>query len=142
MRQTDGEVLYRSHLMVGFHLAAQVGDVDARHRIFRFAVENGSLHTILRQLVQPDIHLGNDVEVPRIKESTLRLSCVLTRPMVVCYPADAVQMHHGAVFRLYNVQHANAQLVVYRSLLAVGHPFRLQLPHLNIQVSVFSFLIQ
>ena len=110
------------HLLVCLHPEFQVGDVDARHGVFRLTTGEDCHDTVFRQVLQTDVHLSVHIEVSYVEESSLWFSGILAWFMVVGQPVEAVDAQLHIVFLVQNVQCSDAQLVIDRSLLGLLYP--------------------
>ena len=110
------------HLLVCLHPEFQVGDVDARHGVFRLTTGDDSHDTVFRQVLQTDVHISIHIEVSYVEESPLWLSGVFTWLVVIGHPVKTFNAQLHIVFLVQNVQCSDAQLVIDRSLLGLLYP--------------------
>ena len=113
-------------LLRGAHREVEVLHIEARQRIFRHKAFHHRVQGILRQIVDHQVHIGDDIQMAHVKPSALGLVRVLARLMVIGFELQAADLQVVLPVILLIVKVSDAERGCLRTFLCLHFPLALQ----------------
>ena len=113
-------------LLRGAHREVEVLHIEARQRIFRHKAFHHRVQGILRQIVDHQIHIGDDIQMSHVEPSALGLVRVLARLMVIGFELQATDFQVMLPVILLIVDFPDAERGCLRTFLCLHFPLALQ----------------
>ena len=113
-------------LLRGAHREVEVLHIEARQRIFRHKAFHHRVQGILRQIVDHQVHIGDDIQMAHVEPSALGLVRVLARLMVIGFELQATDFQVMLPVILLIVDFPDAERGCLRTFLCLHFPLALQ----------------
>ena len=113
-------------LLRGAHREVEVLHIEARQRILRHKAFHHRVQGILRQIVDHQVHIGDDIQMAHVEPSALGLVRVLARLMVIGFELQATDFQVMLPVILLIVDFPDAERGCLRTFLCLHFPLALQ----------------